>query len=112
MLLVSDNIFSQVGRLDEHLPKHIPFTILSGDKSFLELEDQLKMTQRVTRILDPHKIDADMMYSLLNSISDAVKGLFSFSALSINRNKWNKIILSHFTGMLLKVAWSFLIQFH
>ncbi|XP_039176198.1 E3 SUMO-protein ligase ZNF451 isoform X3 [Crotalus tigris] len=62
-----------VGRLDEHLPKHIPFTILSGDKGFLELEDQLKMTQRVTRILDPHKIDADMMYTLLNSISDAVK---------------------------------------
>ncbi|XP_032999073.1 E3 SUMO-protein ligase ZNF451 isoform X2 [Lacerta agilis] len=62
-----------VGRLDEHLPKHIPFTILSGDKSFLELEDQLKMTQRATRILDPHKIDADMMYALLNSISDTAK---------------------------------------
>ncbi|XP_061479021.1 E3 SUMO-protein ligase ZNF451 isoform X2 [Rhineura floridana] len=62
-----------VGRLDEHLPKHIPFTILSGDKSFLELEDQLKMTQRVTRILDPHKIDADMMCALLNSISDTAK---------------------------------------
>ncbi|KAM6461664.1 E3 SUMO-protein ligase ZNF451 isoform 2-T2 [Liasis olivaceus] len=62
-----------VGRLDEHLPKHIPFTILSGDKSFLELEDQLKMTQRATRILDPHKLDADMMCALLNSISDTAK---------------------------------------
>uniref|UniRef100_A0A8D0BS62 Zinc finger protein 451 n=1 Tax=Salvator merianae TaxID=96440 RepID=A0A8D0BS62_SALMN len=62
-----------VGRLDEHLPKHIPFTILSGDKSFLELENQLKMTQRTTRILDPHKIDADMMCALLNSISDTAK---------------------------------------
>uniref|UniRef100_A0A8C5RDZ9 Zinc finger protein 451 n=1 Tax=Laticauda laticaudata TaxID=8630 RepID=A0A8C5RDZ9_LATLA len=62
-----------VGRLDEHLPKHIPFTILSGDKSFLELKNQLKMTQRVTRILDPHKIDADMMCTILNSISDTVK---------------------------------------
>uniref|UniRef100_A0ABM5GFC9 E3 SUMO-protein ligase ZNF451 isoform X3 n=1 Tax=Pogona vitticeps TaxID=103695 RepID=A0ABM5GFC9_9SAUR len=62
-----------VGRLDEHLPKHIPFTILSGDKSFLELESQLKMTQRATRILDPHKIDADMMCALLNSISDTAK---------------------------------------
>uniref|UniRef100_A0A2D4LNH6 C2H2-type domain-containing protein n=1 Tax=Micrurus spixii TaxID=129469 RepID=A0A2D4LNH6_9SAUR len=62
-----------VGRLDEHLPKHIPFTILSGDKSFLELENQLKMTQRITRILDPHKIDADMIYTILNSISDTVK---------------------------------------
>ncbi|XP_077164188.1 E3 SUMO-protein ligase ZNF451 isoform X1 [Paroedura picta] len=62
-----------VGRLDEYLPKHIPFTILSGDKSFLELENQLKMTQRTTRILDPHKIDADMMCALLNSISDTAK---------------------------------------
>ncbi|XP_054836322.1 E3 SUMO-protein ligase ZNF451 [Eublepharis macularius] len=62
-----------VGRLDEHLPKHIPFTILSGDKSFLELESQLKMTQRTTRILDPHKIDADIMCALLNSISDTAK---------------------------------------
>ncbi|XP_070789028.1 E3 SUMO-protein ligase ZNF451 isoform X1 [Pituophis catenifer annectens] len=62
-----------VGRLDEHLPKHIPFSILSGDKSFLELEDQLKMTQRTIRILDPHKIDTDMMYTILNSISDTVR---------------------------------------
>ncbi|XP_066496999.1 E3 SUMO-protein ligase ZNF451 isoform X2 [Tiliqua scincoides] len=62
-----------VGRLDEHLPKHIPFTILSGDKSFLELESQLKMTQRTTRILDPHKIDADVMCALLNNISDTAK---------------------------------------
>ncbi|XP_070589126.1 E3 SUMO-protein ligase ZNF451 [Erythrolamprus reginae] len=62
-----------VGRLDEYLPKHIPFTILSGDKSFLELEDQLKTTQRLTRILDPHKIDADVMCNILNTISDTVK---------------------------------------
>nr|XP_056712148.1 E3 SUMO-protein ligase ZNF451 [Euleptes europaea] len=61
------------GRLDEYLPKHIPFTILSGDKGFLELENQLKMTQRTTRILDPHKIDSDMMCALLNSISDTAK---------------------------------------
>ncbi|XP_062838346.1 E3 SUMO-protein ligase ZNF451 isoform X3 [Anolis carolinensis] len=62
-----------VGRLDEHLPKHIPFTILSGDKGFLELESQLKMTQRVTHILDPHKIDAAVMCAILNSISDTAK---------------------------------------
>ncbi|XP_060119804.1 E3 SUMO-protein ligase ZNF451-like [Heteronotia binoei] len=62
-----------VGRLDEYLPKHIPFTILSGDKSFLELENQLKMTQRATHILDPHKIDADIMCAFLNSISDTAK---------------------------------------
>ncbi|NWH66272.1 ZN451 ligase, partial [Geococcyx californianus] len=62
------------GRLDERLPKQIPFTILSGDKSFLELESQLKMTQRSARILNPHHIEGDMMCALLNSISDTTKG--------------------------------------
>nr|XP_021149109.1 E3 SUMO-protein ligase ZNF451 isoform X1 [Columba livia] len=62
------------GRLDEHLPKQIPFTILSGDKSFLELENQFKMTQRSACILNPHHIDGDMMCALLNSISDTTKG--------------------------------------
>ncbi|OXB58284.1 hypothetical protein ASZ78_002926 [Callipepla squamata] len=61
------------GRLDEHLPKQIPFTILSGDKSFLELEAQFKMTQRSARILNPHHIEGDMMCALLNSISDTTK---------------------------------------
>ncbi|XP_054253484.1 E3 SUMO-protein ligase ZNF451 [Indicator indicator] len=62
------------GRLDEHLPKQIPFTILSGDKSFLELENQFKMTQRTARILNPHHMEGDMMCALLNSISDTTKG--------------------------------------
>ncbi|NXC50669.1 ZN451 ligase, partial [Penelope pileata] len=62
------------GRLDEHLPKQIPFTILSGDKSFLELETQFKMTQRSARILNPHHIEGDLMCALLNSISDTTKG--------------------------------------
>ncbi|XP_061846486.1 E3 SUMO-protein ligase ZNF451 isoform X2 [Colius striatus] len=62
------------GRLDEHLPKQIPFTILSGDKSFLELESQFKMTQRSAHILNPHHIKGDMMCALLNSISDTTKG--------------------------------------
>ncbi|KFV10476.1 Zinc finger protein 451, partial [Tauraco erythrolophus] len=62
------------GRLDEHLPKQIPFTILSGDKSFLELETQFKMTQRSARILNPHHIEGEMMCALLNSISDTTKG--------------------------------------
>ncbi|NXO03476.1 ZN451 ligase, partial [Rhinopomastus cyanomelas] len=62
------------GRLDVLLPKQIPFTILSGDKSFLELESQFKMTQRSAHILDPHHTDGDMMCALLNSISDTTKG--------------------------------------
>uniref|UniRef100_A0A8C9LAB8 Zinc finger protein 451 n=1 Tax=Pavo cristatus TaxID=9049 RepID=A0A8C9LAB8_PAVCR len=67
------------GRLDEHLPKQIPFTVLSGDKSFLELEAQFKMTQRSARILNPHHIEGDMMCALLNSISDTTKGRKSTS---------------------------------
>uniref|UniRef100_A0A8D0GQ48 Zinc finger protein 451 n=1 Tax=Sphenodon punctatus TaxID=8508 RepID=A0A8D0GQ48_SPHPU len=63
-----------VGRLDQHLPKQIPFTVLSGDKSFSELEDQLKMTQRTVHILNPHKVDGEIMCALLNSISDTAKG--------------------------------------
>ncbi|KAM9240830.1 E3 SUMO-protein ligase ZNF451 [Leptosomus discolor] len=62
------------GRLDEHLPKQIPFTVLSGDKSFLELENQFKMTQRPAHILNPHHIEGEMMCALLNSISDTTKG--------------------------------------
>ncbi|NXW08113.1 ZN451 ligase, partial [Fregetta grallaria] len=62
------------GRLDAHLPKQIPFTVLSGDKSFLELEAQFKMTQRSARILNPHHIEGDMICALLNSISDTTKG--------------------------------------
>ncbi|KAM6324543.1 E3 SUMO-protein ligase ZNF451 [Aegotheles albertisi] len=60
------------GRLDEHLPKQIPFTILSGDKSFLELENQFKMTQRSARILNPHHTGD--MRAWLNSISDTTRG--------------------------------------
>ncbi|XP_043919279.1 E3 SUMO-protein ligase ZNF451 isoform X2 [Protopterus annectens] len=61
------------GRLDEQLPKHIPFTVLSGDKGFLELELQFKKTQRPAHVLNPHHIDGEMMYALLNSISDTAK---------------------------------------
>ncbi|OCT80552.1 hypothetical protein XELAEV_18027363mg [Xenopus laevis] len=61
------------GRLDEQLPKQIPFTILSGDKGFLELESQFKKTQRPAHILNPHHLEGDMMCALLNSISDTMQ---------------------------------------
>ncbi|OCT80557.1 hypothetical protein XELAEV_18027368mg [Xenopus laevis] len=64
----------QAGRLDEQLPKQIPFTILSGDKGFLELESQFKKTQRPAHILNPHHLEGDMMCALLNSISDTMQG--------------------------------------
>ncbi|XP_069830580.1 E3 SUMO-protein ligase ZNF451 [Dendropsophus ebraccatus] len=63
-------ICMHAGRLDEKLPKQIPFTILSGDKGFLELENQLKRTQRPSHILNPHHLGGDMMCALLNSIAE------------------------------------------
>ncbi|XP_041419103.1 E3 SUMO-protein ligase ZNF451 isoform X2 [Xenopus laevis] len=66
-------ICMHAGRLDEQLPKQIPFTILSGDKGFLELESQFKKTQRPAHILNPHHLEGDMMCALLNSISDTMQ---------------------------------------
>ncbi|XP_069462277.1 E3 SUMO-protein ligase ZNF451 isoform X2 [Ambystoma mexicanum] len=66
-------ICMHAGRMDEQLPKHIPFTILSGDKGFLELENQFDKTQRPAHILNPHHIDGEMMCALLNSISETTK---------------------------------------
>ncbi|XP_075718093.1 E3 SUMO-protein ligase ZNF451 [Rhinoderma darwinii] len=63
-------ICMHAGRLDEKLPKQIPFTILSGDKGFLELENQFKQTQRPAHILNPHHLGGDMMCALLNSIAE------------------------------------------
>ncbi|DBA13506.1 TPA: hypothetical protein GDO54_018447, partial [Pyxicephalus adspersus] len=63
------------GRLDERLPKQIPFTVLSGDKGFMELENQFQKTQRPTHILNPHQTGGDMMCALLNSISESTQGM-------------------------------------
>ncbi|XP_053316566.1 E3 SUMO-protein ligase ZNF451 [Spea bombifrons] len=67
-------ICMHAGRLDEQLPKQMPFTILSGDKGFLELENQFKKTLRPFHILNPHHMEGDMMCALLNSISDTAPG--------------------------------------
>ncbi|XP_075058654.1 E3 SUMO-protein ligase ZNF451 isoform X2 [Mixophyes fleayi] len=66
-------ICMHAGRLDEQLPKQIPFSILSGDKGFLELESQFKKTQRPAHILNPHHLGGDMMCALLNSISETTQ---------------------------------------
>ncbi|KAM9316593.1 LOW QUALITY PROTEIN: E3 SUMO-protein ligase ZNF451 [Gastrophryne carolinensis] len=62
-------ICMHAGRLDEP-PKGIPFTVLSGDKGFMELENQFKKTQRSAHILNPHHLGGDVMWALLNSISE------------------------------------------
>ncbi|PIO26134.1 hypothetical protein AB205_0074770, partial [Aquarana catesbeiana] len=61
------------GRLDERLPKQIPFSVLSGDKGFIELENQFKKTQRSAHILNPHHVGGDVMCALLNSISETTQ---------------------------------------
>ncbi|MGH0143201.1 UNVERIFIED_CONTAM: hypothetical protein FKN15_078196 [Acipenser sinensis] len=66
-------ISMHAGRLDEQLPKHIQFTILSGEKGFHELELQFLKTMRTTHILNPHQLEGDMMCALLNSITDIGK---------------------------------------
>ncbi|XP_075411056.1 E3 SUMO-protein ligase ZNF451 isoform X1 [Tenrec ecaudatus] len=76
-------ICMHAGRLDEQLPKQIPFTILSGDQGFLELESQFKKTQRPAHILNPHHLEGDMMCALLNSISDTTKECDSDESLGI-----------------------------
>ncbi|XP_042189516.1 E3 SUMO-protein ligase ZNF451 [Callorhinchus milii] len=67
-------ICMHAGRMDEQLPKHIPFTVLSGDKGFEELKNQLKKTMRPGHVLNPHHMEGEMMCALLNSISDIGKG--------------------------------------
>ncbi|XP_052774975.1 E3 SUMO-protein ligase ZNF451-like [Mya arenaria] len=62
-----------VGTMHERLPKHIPFTILSGDKGFLEVERQMRNEERKASVLDPHsaaKFSNEMIYMLICSITD------------------------------------------
>ncbi|XP_072912642.1 E3 SUMO-protein ligase ZNF451 isoform X4 [Hemitrygon akajei] len=66
-------ICMHAGRMDEQLPKHIPFTVLSGDKGFEELKNQLKKTMRPGHVLNPHHMEGELMCAVLNSISDTGK---------------------------------------
>jgi len=66
-------IVFQVGQMDEKLPKSVAFTILSGDHGFLEIEQQMKSSERRTIVVNPH--DAHTMgdwvlYSMINSVGD------------------------------------------
>ncbi|XP_067678005.1 E3 SUMO-protein ligase ZNF451-like [Haliotis asinina] len=62
-----------VGKMDERLPKHIPFTILSGDKGFLEVERQMKMSSRRMVVIDPHNAeqhDNEVLYTMIVSVAN------------------------------------------
>lgn len=59
--------------MDERLPKHIPFTILSGDKGFLEVERQMKMSSRKMVVIDPHNAeqhDNEVLYTMIISVAN------------------------------------------
>ncbi|KAL4219638.1 hypothetical protein ACF0H5_022210 [Mactra antiquata] len=62
-----------VGKMDERLPSNIAFTILSGDKGFMEVERQMKESTRKVLVVNPHtaaQFSNDMIYALLTSITD------------------------------------------
>ncbi len=61
----------QVGKWNERLPTSIPFTILSGDKGFCEVERQMEASERRTVCINPHHKTPDMVYMLLHSVADA-----------------------------------------
>ena len=61
----------QVARLDLQLPIHIAFTILSGDKSFSELKNQLKCSSRQIHNIDPHSEDPGILSGLLAGLEIA-----------------------------------------
>ena len=48
--------------MDERLPKRISFTILSGDKGFVEVERQLANTERKVAVINPHYKPARRLY--------------------------------------------------
>ncbi|GAB1605329.1 E3 SUMO-protein ligase ZNF451-like isoform X1 [Argonauta hians] len=43
-----------IGKMDERLPEHIKFTIMSGDKGFYEICHQFRNSQRPIQIINPH----------------------------------------------------------
>lgn len=60
----------QAARMDLQLPIHIPFTVLSGDKGFCELQNQLRCSARKMYIVDPHSEDPDILQGIIASIGD------------------------------------------
>ena len=59
--------------MHERLPKHIPFTIVSGDKGFIEVERQMRDSHRKAVVIDPHsaqQFSNDMIYTMVTSVAD------------------------------------------
>ena len=60
----------QAARLDLQLPMNIPFTVLSGDKGFSELQSQLQTSPRQIHLVDPHNENQDILYAIVASIGE------------------------------------------
>lgn len=60
----------QTGRIDCLLPKHIPFTVISGDRGFEQLREEIQALDRVCHLVNPHTTDQDMFLTTLVSITD------------------------------------------
>ena len=52
------------------LPKGISFSILSADTSFIEVEILCAESGRVAKVIDPHKVEEVVLYTLLESMLD------------------------------------------
>ncbi|EDO31335.1 predicted protein [Nematostella vectensis] len=61
---------AQAYKLDIMLPKSIPFTVLSGDCGFQELQNQLSRCNREIHLVNPHHKTVDTVFALCNSIAD------------------------------------------
>ncbi|XP_063404181.1 E3 SUMO-protein ligase ZNF451-like isoform X2 [Mytilus trossulus] len=60
-----------VGQMDMVLPPTVHFTILSGDKGFMEIERQMKGCKRKAVVIDPHeamKMSSHVLYTMLVSV--------------------------------------------
>lgn len=57
--------------MDMVLPKAVPFTILSGDKGFCEIERQMQNSERKTVVINPHHQTPDMVYTLIQSVGES-----------------------------------------
>lgn len=57
--------------MDSILPPSVAFTVLSGDKGFCEMEQQMKHFARRVRVVNPHHKDEVEIYALIKSVGEA-----------------------------------------
>ena len=55
--------------MDTSLPSSVAFTILSGDKGFLEVERLMRKSERRAVVVDPHRDSEESIYNRVTSVS-------------------------------------------